>query len=70
MIRTLIMLGFWSLAAPVAALIGFPWTFITGDVSLLYRMFMWGAFTGVRLAGVRVEAVGLHSSTTRAATSS
>ncbi len=60
MIRTLIMLGFWSLAAPVAALIGFPWTFITGDVSLLYRMFMWGALTGVRLAGVRVEAVGLQ----------
>lgn len=59
MIRTLIMLGFWSLAAPVAALVGFPWTFITGDVSLLYRMFMWGAFTGVRLAGVRVKAVGL-----------
>jgi 1-acyl-sn-glycerol-3-phosphate acyltransferase len=59
MIHTLIMLGFWSLAAPVAALIGFPWTFITGDVRLLYGMFMWGASTGVRLAGVRVEAVGL-----------
>jgi 1-acyl-sn-glycerol-3-phosphate acyltransferase len=59
MIRTLIMLGFWSVAAPIAALIGFPWTFITGDVSLLYRMFMWGAFTGVRLTGVRVETVGL-----------
>jgi len=59
MIRTLIMLGFWSVAAPIAALIGFPWTFITGDVRLLYRMFMWGAFTGVRLTGVRVETVGL-----------
>jgi 1-acyl-sn-glycerol-3-phosphate acyltransferase len=59
MIRTLIMLAFWSIAAPLAALIGFPWTFITGDVSLLYRMFTWGAFAGVRLAGVRVETVGL-----------
>ncbi|HTW56777.1 MAG TPA: lysophospholipid acyltransferase family protein [Terriglobales bacterium] len=59
MIRTIIMLAFWSLAAPLAALIGFPWTFITGDVSLLYRMFVWGAFTGVRLTGVRVEPVGL-----------
>lgn len=59
MIRTLIMLAFWSFAAPVAALIGFPWTFITGDVRLLYRMFMWGAFTGVRLTGVRVETAGL-----------
>ena len=59
MIRTVIMLTFWSMAAPVAALIGFPWTFITGDIRLLYRMFMWGAFTGVRLTGVRVETVGL-----------
>ncbi len=59
MIRTLVMLTFWGLAAPVAALIGFPWTFITGDVRLLYRMFMFGAFNGVRLIGLRVQAVGL-----------
>lgn len=60
MIRTLLMLGFWTLAAPVAALIGFPWTFITGDIRLLYRMFMIGAWSGVRLAGVRVEIAGLE----------
>jgi 1-acyl-sn-glycerol-3-phosphate acyltransferase len=60
MIRTMIMLAFWSVAAPFAALIGFPWTFISGDVSLLYRMFIWGAKTGVQLAGVRVETVGLE----------
>src|ERR1700722_13751790 len=59
MIRTLAMLAFWTLAAPVAALIGFPWTFITGDVSLLYQMFMFGAWNGVRLAGVRVQTIGL-----------
>ena len=59
MIRTMAMLGFWTFAAPLAALIGFPWTFITGDVSLLYRMFMFGAWNGVRLTGVRVEPVGL-----------
>jgi 1-acyl-sn-glycerol-3-phosphate acyltransferase len=53
------MLTFWGLTAPVAALIGFPWTFLTGDIRLLYRMFTWGAFAGVRLAGVRVEIVGL-----------
>ena len=59
MIRTIVMLTFWGLAAPIAALIGFPWTFITGDISLLYRMFMFGAFNGVRLTGVRVRTVGL-----------
>ena len=60
MIRTVLMLTFWGLAAPIAALIGFPWTLLTGNVSLLYRMFTWGAFTGVRTAGVRVETVGLE----------
>ena len=55
------MLAFWTLAAPVAALIGFPWTFISGDIRLLYRMFMIGAWNGVRLAGVRVQTVGLHN---------
>ncbi|HTT24562.1 MAG TPA: lysophospholipid acyltransferase family protein [Candidatus Sulfotelmatobacter sp.] len=59
MIRTLIMLTFWGIAAPFAALIGFPWTLLTGDVSLLYRMFTWGGFQGVRLAGVRVQTIGL-----------
>jgi 1-acyl-sn-glycerol-3-phosphate acyltransferase len=59
MIRTLIMLTFWAVAAPFAALVGFPWTFISGDVRLLYRLFTWGARTGVQLAGVRVETIGL-----------
>ena len=59
MIRTLVMLGFWAILLPVAALIGFPWTLITGDVSMLYRMTMWGAWTGVRLAGIQVRTVGL-----------
>ena len=59
MLRTLLMLTFWGFAAPFAALIGFPWTFLTGDIRFLYRMFNWGAFAGVRLAGVHVETVGL-----------
>ena len=59
MIRTLVMLVFWALAAPVAALIGFPATILMGDVRVLYRLFMWGASAGVWLTGVRVEAVGL-----------
>jgi 1-acyl-sn-glycerol-3-phosphate acyltransferase len=59
MIRTIAMLAFWTLAAPIAALIGFPWTFISGDVGLLYRMFMFGAWNGARLTGVSVKTVGL-----------
>jgi 1-acyl-sn-glycerol-3-phosphate acyltransferase len=55
------MLGFWTVLLPVAALVGFPWTLLTGDVSFLYRMGMWGAWTGVRLAGVRVQTVGLDT---------
>src|ERR1700726_1664395 len=59
MIRTVVMLAFWGALLPFAALVGFPWTLLTGDVRLLYRMGMWGAWTGVRLAGVRVQTVGL-----------
>lgn len=59
MIRAAIMLGFWTLLMPFAALFGFPWTILTGNISFLYRISMWGARTGVRLAGVRVETVGL-----------
>jgi 1-acyl-sn-glycerol-3-phosphate acyltransferase len=57
--RTIAMLGFWTVTLPFAVLLGFPWTYITRDVSLLYRMSMWGAWTGVRLAGVKIEPVGL-----------
>jgi 1-acyl-sn-glycerol-3-phosphate acyltransferase len=60
LIRTILMLAFWVLALPVAAVLGFPWTFLTRDVNFLYRMGMWGAWTGVKLAGVRVEALGLE----------
>lgn len=59
MIRTIMMLGFWSVMLPIAALVCFPWTFITGNVNFLYRVAMWGAWTGVRLAGVQVQTVGL-----------
>jgi len=59
LIRTVLMLTFWSLALPVAALTGFPWTFLTRDIGFLYRISMWGAWTGVKLAGVKVETSGL-----------
>ncbi len=59
-IYTVIMLAFWAVALPFAALVCFPWTFLTGNISFLYRTGMWAAWTGVRLAGVKVETVGLE----------
>jgi 1-acyl-sn-glycerol-3-phosphate acyltransferase len=57
-IRTVVMLAFWGIALPIAALIFIPWTLITGDIRALYRTCMWGAFAGIRLAGIRVETIG------------
>jgi 1-acyl-sn-glycerol-3-phosphate acyltransferase len=44
---------------PIAVLIGFPATFVMGNVRVLYRLFMWGAWSGVWITGVRVETIGL-----------
>jgi len=60
MIRTVLMLGFWALMLPIAALVFFPWVLLTGNVMPLYRFGMWGARTGVWLTGVRVQTVGLE----------
>ncbi len=60
MIRTWIMFGFWALALIFAALICFPYTLLTNDIRLLYYVGMGAAFQGVRLAGVRVETIGLE----------
>jgi 1-acyl-sn-glycerol-3-phosphate acyltransferase len=60
MMRTILMLSFWALLLPIAALISFPWVLITGDIRPLYKIGMWSARTGVRLAGVRVKTVGLE----------
>jgi len=57
-ICTIVMLAFWGIALPIAALIFIPWTLLTGDIRVLYRTCMWGAFAGVRLAGIRVETIG------------
>jgi len=54
------MLVFWAAALPVAALLGFPWTYLTKDITFLYRGCMFAAFTGVRIAGVRVRTLGLE----------
>jgi len=58
-LRTIFMLGFWVVALPIAGLIGVPWSYLVGNVNFLYKACMWGAWTGVHLAGVRVETIGL-----------
>ena len=58
MIRAIVMLSFWALLLPIAALVTFPWILVTGDIRPLYKIGMWGARTGVRLAGVRVKMIG------------
>jgi 1-acyl-sn-glycerol-3-phosphate acyltransferase len=59
MIRTLIMLLFWAVCMPFAAIIGFAAVFLANDIRPLYRLFTWGAYAGVWLTGVRVDIVGL-----------
>src|SRR6202171_805235 len=54
------MLAFWTAALPFAALLGIPWTYLTRDINFLYNTCMWVAWTGVRVAGVKVQTVGLE----------
>ena len=58
MIRTLIMLTFWAVSMPFAAIIGFAWAFLTKDIRVLYYTFTKGAYIGVWLTGVRVDMIG------------
>lgn len=58
MIRTLLTLAFYTIATPLAALVVFPWTLITGRVDLLYRVGVGIAWAGVRIAGIHVDIVG------------
>jgi 1-acyl-sn-glycerol-3-phosphate acyltransferase len=58
MIRALVLLAFWCVAAVSVGLIGIPWTLLSGKVDLLYRMGIGVGLAGVRLVGVKVEVVG------------
>src|SRR5260370_18378245 len=58
MIRTILMLSFWVLVVPIAALIFFPWVLITGHILPLYRTGIWAAWTGVRITAVKEHTVG------------
>jgi 1-acyl-sn-glycerol-3-phosphate acyltransferase len=58
MIPALAIFLCYAVLSPIAALIGFPWTWITGDITFLYRSSMWIAVTGLRLAGISIHVTG------------
>jgi len=57
--RTILMLIFWGICAPIAALIAFPWTFITRSANFLYWCGITIARLGLPIAGLRIRAHGL-----------
>jgi 1-acyl-sn-glycerol-3-phosphate acyltransferase len=59
MIRTIIVVLFWAIGIPTAALVGFPWTIISRKIDFLYNTAMKIARGGVWLCGVKVLIVGL-----------
>ena len=56
MLAALILLATWIVLGIPVALVGFSWAFVTRDISLLYRGAIWVMRTGMRAAGIRVEA--------------
>ena len=59
MIRSILALAFWAIVTPAAALVAFPWTLLTASAMPTYRAAMWIAFTGIRIAGIKVEVEGM-----------
>ena len=60
MIRTLIMVTFWAVSILVIGPFLLLHAFITRDVSFMYRTATRLGITGVRLAGVKIQALGLE----------
>jgi 1-acyl-sn-glycerol-3-phosphate acyltransferase len=58
MIRAIVCVIFWGCYVVFAGVLGIPTTLITGDVSFLWKLAMWGARAGVKLGGVKIVAVG------------
>lgn len=61
MIPAIKLFLWYALLSPIAALLGFPCTWITGDITFLYRFAMWIAASGMRITGIRVYASGLEN---------
>jgi 1-acyl-sn-glycerol-3-phosphate acyltransferase len=61
MFATLKLLFVYVTLGSAAGIVGIPYTFLVGDISLLYRVAMWIANAGVRAAGIRIEVTGLEN---------
>jgi len=57
MFAALKILFVYNLFGIPAAIVGIPWTLITGDISMLYRWAMWIANTGLRAGGIRIDVI-------------
>jgi len=55
MLPSLTLLFVYTLLGVPAALVGIPWTLISGDISMVYRWAMWIMHAGLRAAGIRIE---------------
>lgn len=58
-VRTFLAVTFLVVLVPPAALIAFPWTFITKKVNFLYFVGMGLAHLSARIAGAKIKLVGL-----------
>jgi 1-acyl-sn-glycerol-3-phosphate acyltransferase len=60
-VRTFLALLFLIVLVPPAALIAFPWTFMTGKVGFLYFIGMGLAHWAARIAGAKIKLVGFEN---------
>ncbi len=60
MFATFKMLFVYLTLGTLAGVVGIPYSLVVGDISRLYRVAMWIAGAGVRMAGIRVEITGLE----------
>jgi 1-acyl-sn-glycerol-3-phosphate acyltransferase len=60
MIAALLLLATFVVLGLPVAIVGIPWSLITGDITPLYRASMFVIRLGLRLAGIRVQVEGLE----------
>jgi len=58
--RTALALLFVVIFTPLGALIGFPWTWISGSADVLFAIAMRIARTGLSVAGIRIKVEGIE----------